>query len=799
MERTLVETYRIIADLVPATVNIWRVRGELVPFYEIIMPQIDKGTLAVLEDIKEELARTLLISIEEITDPHRAQELRSRILTTTVKLLEHKFPSMAEVQRSMMAGMLLHKVYGIGELEVILQDNFLEEIVINSSHTPISVYHKKYGWVITNKTIPNEESIYNLSAQIGRRIGRQITLLTPIMDAYLLQGDRVASTIFPISTAGNTITIRKFARTPWNIITLIKSKTTSVEILAFLWLAVQYERSILVAGATAAGKTSMLNAICVFIPPSQRIISIEDTREILLPEALRWNWVPLNSRLPNSEGQGEVTMLDLMVASLRMRPDRIIIGEVRRKEQAETMFEAMNTGHAVYATIHADNVEQVKRRLLEPPISVPKNEVESLPLILVQYRDMRHNSRRTLELAEVLQTPKPYLETNYLYRWFPRTDTFEMINESQRIFEDLNLHTGLSTAEAKADIKEKEEILLWMARHDVADLDLIGSLMKAYYFDKNIILNLMKFDKTTQRSAAGIRMKTVPLLIFKPGSKQTVILPWLSEKIALFFPGLKYDIEQADIEMSAQRYSSLAILNALAFGSLLAGILFIAFHFSKGEAIQAASIKAITTGLEFSFVILLVLLLYPRIIAGKKAEAIDNSLIFALKDLHLQSSAGVNLYHAIVNVSGAGYGEVSKEFALAVQRIETGMALEKSLEQMALETKSHHLKKTLWQLINSMRAGASIKETLSSLITELKSEQYAKIREYGQELNMMILMYLLFAIAIPSIGATMLIVLSGFGGGGITQATFISFGAISMTIQIVLITFIKSRRPAITF
>ncbi len=503
MDRVLLESYSLIAESVPATINIYQVAGELVPFYELILPQVDKGTFAVLEEIKEELARTISVSIEEITDPHHAHELRQKVLDITTQLLTKKFPTMDHLQRSVIAGMLMQKVYGIGELETLLADSLLEEIVINGSKVPISIYHKKYGWMITNQYIHNEEDIYNLSAQIGRRIGRQITLLAPIMDAALVAGDRVAATLFPISTAGNTLTIRKFARVPWNVISLIKSKTTSTEILAFVWLAIQYERSVMVAGATASGKTSMLNALCAFIPPSQRVISIEDTREILLPKALHWNWVPMTSRLPNPEGQGEVTMLDLIVASLRMRPDRIIIGEVRRREQAETMFEAMNTGHAVYSTIHADNVEQVKRRLLEPPISIPKNEVESLPLVLIQYRDMRRNLRRTLELAEILQNPKPTLLTNYLYRWHPRNDVFEVINQSQRIFDDLNLHTGLTVQEINEDLREKESILNWMAQNNVADLDLIGTIMKAYYFNKDIILRMMRQNKSPASLAEG--------------------------------------------------------------------------------------------------------------------------------------------------------------------------------------------------------------------------------------------------------------------------------------------------------
>ena len=184
-------------------------------------------------------------------------------------------------------------------------------------------------------------------------MGKEITTLNPLMDAHLKTGDRVNATLFPISSKGNTITIRKFAVKPWTVTSLIKEKTISYEGAALLWLAVQNEMSLLVTGGTASGKTSMLNMIANFFPPNQRIISIEDTRELMLPEIL--HWVPMETRLPNPEGKGGVEMLDLIVNSLRMRPDRIIVGEIRRKREAEVLFEAMRTGHSVYGTLHANN------------------------------------------------------------------------------------------------------------------------------------------------------------------------------------------------------------------------------------------------------------------------------------------------------------------------------------------------------------------------------------------------------------------------------------------------------------
>lgn len=492
--RQLIETYTLLADGVPGTVSIYQDTTENVHVYDLQLPVIDVGTSAVLQEIGEKLSRDIPVSVEDITDPGKIRVLKEGFYQQALGILQEKFSHLAEEKVKVLAGILLHKMYGLGEIEVFLADDLLEEIAINNSVYPITVFHKKYGWLKSTRKLDDEESIYNFASQIGRKVGRQISALDPIMDAHLLTGDRVAATLFPVSTLGNTITIRKFARSPWTIISLIENHTTSKEIVAFLWLAIQYEMSILVTGGTASGKTSFMNALSILIPPQQRVISIEDTREIELSSAQYWNWVPLSSRDKNPEGLGEVTMLDLMIASLRMRPDRIIVGEVRRREQAETMFEAMHTGHSVYTTMHADTVEQIKRRLLEPPLQIPKAEVEALQLIVVQHRDRRKNVRRTMEIAEILQGGKD-LAVNYLFRWRPRVDVFEQSNKSSRVYEELNLHVGLTPDLIEQDLRSKEMILQWMLEKKLGNIEQVGKIMELYYRSPEIVVQAVKDKK----------------------------------------------------------------------------------------------------------------------------------------------------------------------------------------------------------------------------------------------------------------------------------------------------------------
>ena len=479
----MIEQYTLSAPHMRIPVAIIDERQESRPLYHIFKPVVGPYTERFLEHVKDELARRTPVRSEEISDPRLSAALRERFHSAANLVLQEELPELSEAQRGELSDLLLYQMYGLGEMELLMLDDWLEELAVNGASNPVSVYHRKFGWLKTNLVIPTEEQIYNYATQIGRKSGRDITLLTPIMDAHLVSGDRVSATLFPISTQGNTITIRRFARNPWTIVDFIDPKlnTFSSEMAAFLWLCIQYEMNVLVIGGTASGKTSTLNTLCHLLPAGQRTVTIEDTRELSLPSYLKWNWIPLTTRNPNPEGKGGVGMLELMVSSLRMRPDRIIVGEIRRKREAEVMFEAMHTGHAVYSTVHADNAAQLVRRLTNPPIELPAVELQALHLVVVQYRDRRKGIRRTHEITEVTTSAAETVALNPVYRWRPRTDTFEKINESLRVIEELNLHTGMTLDEIRGDMADKKLILEWMLKNGWRSVDQVGSLVGRYY------------------------------------------------------------------------------------------------------------------------------------------------------------------------------------------------------------------------------------------------------------------------------------------------------------------------------
>ncbi|MBI5391987.1 CpaF family protein [Candidatus Woesearchaeota archaeon] len=464
--------------------------------YTLTLPEFTKPTLALVDEIRNKLITEVNLSATEILDPKIVETLKVRFRKRAEEMLMEEVPSLETNTKKVLIVKLLHEMLGLGNIEFLLEDENLEEIVVNSAGEPVRVYHKKLGWLTTNVLVSDETQISNYADIIARRVGRQITTLDPLLDAHLVTGDRANAVLFPVSAKGNTITIRKFARDPWTVVDFINSKTCTPDIFALIWLAVQFEMNVLISGGTASGKTSMLNVCMPFIPPNHRVVSMEDTRELQLPRFLYW--CPLTTRLPNPEGKGEVSMLDLLVNSLRMRPDRIILGEIRRQQEAEVLFEAMHTGHSVYATVHADSINETITRLVNPPISVPPNLLGAVNINIVMFRDRRLGIRRVSQIGEFVVSEEDRSSTvkpNILYRWKPTTDEIVPHNKSIRLFEELNRHTGMSQQDINKDLAEKKMILTWMVKQKYRQIDQVGLIVKEYYRDPESLLKIVKANK----------------------------------------------------------------------------------------------------------------------------------------------------------------------------------------------------------------------------------------------------------------------------------------------------------------
>ena len=486
----IIDTYQYKSKDIPITITVKHQSGEYVKQYEVSISHISPTTESILEKIRNILIEKVNLGIIDITDEKKTGIIEERFKETISILIERYFPESDSETKKFLITYLIEKSLGLGSIEVLMDDIMLEEIVINSGDEPVWVYHKTHGWLKTNISMDNEDQTRHYATMIARKVGRQFTVMTPLLDAHLTTGDRVNATLSPISTAGNTITIRKFSRDPWTITKFLGSRTISLSAAALIWLAMQYELSAIIAGGTASGKTSTLNVLASFIPPNQRIISIEDTRELHLPKFL--HWVPLNTRQPNAEGKGQVSMQDLLVNSLRMRPDRILVGEIRRKQEAETLLEAIHTGHSVYATFHANNSQEAIDRLSNPPIDIPTSMLPAISLLVTQFRNRRTGLRRTFQLAEILHDAKP----NVIMQYDPRQDILKTTNKSKTLLSTLQLYTGMSNKELRQILLDKERVLSYLVKNNIDSVNDVGRVFAEYYTDKTNLMGMVRANRT---------------------------------------------------------------------------------------------------------------------------------------------------------------------------------------------------------------------------------------------------------------------------------------------------------------
>ncbi|MCK4367597.1 MAG: type II/IV secretion system ATPase subunit, partial [Thermoplasmata archaeon] len=262
-----------------------------------------------------------------------------------------------------------------GPIDVLMADEAIEDVSCDGVGVPLFIFHKKYESIKTRERFDDENDLNSFVVGLGQRCGKQISVANPILDGTSYEGHRIQATYArEVTTRGSSFTIRRFKEKPFTPTELIRYNTASSEMVAYLWLAVEHGRSMMICGGTATGKTATLNAAALFIRPGAKIVSIEDTREINLPHE---NWIPGTTRSGVGEkgldgkAAGEIDMFDLVRAALRQRPNYIIVGEVRGRE-TYTMFQAMATGHPTMSTMHADSVKSMVNRLENPPINTPR-------------------------------------------------------------------------------------------------------------------------------------------------------------------------------------------------------------------------------------------------------------------------------------------------------------------------------------------------------------------------------------------------------------------------------------------
>jgi len=382
---------------------------------------------------------------------------------------------------------------GIGKLNRFLSDEDLEEIMVIGCDQPVYVFDRREGMKKTDVYL-TEDEVEEIIKKIARYSGRVVNSEYPLLDGRLPDGSRVNATFPSVTPRGATITIRKFKTRSFTIVELIRLGTITSSLAAFLWLVIEGMGGIkpantLIIGGTASGKTTTLNALSVFIPKRERIVTIEDTLEIKL---MHEHWIPMETKVPVHESGNEVTMDELLKNALRMRPDRIIVGEVRSKE-ALTLFTAMNTGHeGTMATIHANSGREALSRLQSHPMNVPDIMIPALDLMIVQNRQIKDGrlQRRVTEVLEVAGKERDVFTTNTLFKYDPKTERITEGILNGRIIHELSKLTGYSIREIDEEVEMRKTVIDAMVEAELP-LDGIYSIVQTYYQDQNKALDIL--------------------------------------------------------------------------------------------------------------------------------------------------------------------------------------------------------------------------------------------------------------------------------------------------------------------
>ncbi|HDS45381.1 MAG TPA: secretion system protein E [Methanomicrobia archaeon] len=445
------------------------------PIYAVHEVELSEGERELLKEIKTYLYETLDVSLTTLQEP--VVFLRER-----VDRVLQEFGVNGSITQDNMDKLMYYVTrdfIGYGKLDPLIRDKMAEDISADGPEIPLFVFHRNYGSIETN-IIFNREDLDALIYRLSQRSGRHISLARPLLDASLPTKDRLQLSIgSEVTTRGSTFTIRKFRETPFTPINLVEYGTFSMEMMAYFWLAVENGANILIAGGTASGKTTVLNAIAMFIPPESKIVSIEDTREINL---LHQNWIPAVTRQVE-EGGYAIEMYDLLRTALRQRPEYVLVGEVRGVE-AHTLFQAMATGHITLSTIHAESATTVVKRLTKHPIDVPLMLLDSLDIIAIQ-RQVKVGERHVRRCTKIIEVTgidfeEEMLKTNELFTWRP--DEFEFTGES-RVFVKIMEKLNLSEEQLVEEFSRRKRILDAMSARGMDDFQSLNRVLLDYCID----------------------------------------------------------------------------------------------------------------------------------------------------------------------------------------------------------------------------------------------------------------------------------------------------------------------------
>jgi len=478
-------------------IKILKLEDETVPIYYIPPIRIGMGLRTRLRSIFYNLTRTQgtkKVSIDR--DSERPMDISKQLAMAAIEREMKARPELSD----RLSDIMIFEFAEVGCLNIFLADRDIEEIVFNGDNNAVSVYSSKYGWMKTNVDPNGEGSLLELAGRMARLVQKEVNFSNPIVETRLPSGDRVSTILGNISPQGTVITIRKFFRNPWTIVGLVKTlNTMNVDIAALLWFAVEYDLNVLVAGGSGSGKTTLLNAICNLIPPSLHVLSIETVREIYIPRSRAWNWLSLVSR--DEVNQEHLDTANLISVSLKMRPERIVLGEAVRQEDIRSLFQSMQIGHPVYSTMHATSSNELLLRVMDPAYQIPRTDINSIDLVLVMYHNLKEKTRVVQEVSEISydSSTADRGHVNILYTYSQKNKTHVQASKPKKLFEKVQQRTGMNEADILRDIEEKKTVIEWAIEKDIVDIRKFEKVVQEYYTQRKRLLAEIEAAKGRQK------------------------------------------------------------------------------------------------------------------------------------------------------------------------------------------------------------------------------------------------------------------------------------------------------------
>jgi flagellar protein FlaI len=447
--------------------------------YQVVEPRLTGTEQELLSRLSEDVRGPLLYRDDFDDDPEAAlrEELGERLAEYGLTVDEESFYRLYYY--------LYRSFQGYGRIDPLTADPHIEDISCDGPGLPVFVYHDDYTDIETSVVYEAQE-LEDFVIQLAQRSDRHISVSDPIVSTTLPDGSRIELALGEeVTPQGSAFTIRKYADEPFTPIDLLEYGTFDLRMLAYLWLAIESNKSLIFAGGTAAGKTTSMNAISMFVPPRSKVITIEDTRELSLYHD---NW--LSSVTRERMGGSDITMYDLLRSALRHRPEYIIVGEVRG-EEAITLFQAMNTGHTTFSTLHADSVQTVINRLENEPIDVPRPMVSSLDVLCIQVlaRSGGERVRRAQTLAEIEGIDQRTGELDYsnTYSWSATDDEFTESNS--QLLEEIRTERGWSQSDLLRELGNRRRFLRFLEAEGVTDYRRFTAMVNKYYADPDKVMD----------------------------------------------------------------------------------------------------------------------------------------------------------------------------------------------------------------------------------------------------------------------------------------------------------------------